>query len=102
MMSISCLNCQRILCAGIATVTFISRILAADALPRLELRDAYPALKLNRPIWMEESPDGSQRRFVVEQAGKIWILPPDRNGTGKDLFLDITDRRPLAQNEEGG
>jgi len=101
MISLNRLTCQWIVYAGVAMMTFVSHILAADALPRLELRNAYPGLKFNRPIWLEEATDGSQRRFVVEQAGRIWILPLDRNGAEKNLFLDITDRKPLAQNEEG-
>ena len=88
-------------CVALTTFASVARILAADALPHIELRDAYPALKFNRPMWMEEAPDGSRRQFLVEQAGKVWILPQDRNGTGKKLFLDISERRPLVQNEEG-
>ena len=87
--------------ATLVTLISISRSIAADPLPSIALRDAFPALKFSRPIWMEEAPDGSKRRFVVEQAGKIWVLPQDRNGTEKNLFLDISDRKPLVQNEEG-
>src|SRR5574339_201634 len=74
---------------------------ATNSLPGIELRDAYPALKFDRPLWMEEMPDGSKRTIVVEQAGKIWVLPQDRNGVEKKLFLDISARRPYIQNEEG-
>ena len=74
---------------------------ATNSLPAIELRDAYPALKFERPLWMEEMPDGSKRTIVVEQAGKIWMLPQDRNGVEKKLFLDMTARRPYQQNEEG-
>src|SRR5688572_1168604 len=76
-------------------------VLAAEALPQIALRDAYPALKFERPLWMEEAPDGSKRIIVIEQPGRIWLLPKDRSGAGKSLFLDISSRKPLAQNEEG-
>lgn len=69
--------------------------------PTLELKNAYPALSFERPLWMEEVPDGSQRKIVVEQAGRIWLLPADRNAAEKKLFLDISGRKPLVQNEEG-
>src|SRR5207244_1324375 len=75
--------------------------LAAEALPALELKVAFPELKFDRPLWMEEAPDGSKRLFVVEQRGKVLRLPPDRDGKDVRTFLDITNRRPYVQNEEG-
>jgi glucose/arabinose dehydrogenase len=74
---------------------------AADSLPALDLKVAFPALTFTRPLWMVEPPDGSKRFFVVEQRGKVLILPQDRNGAETKTFLDISDRRPYVQNEEG-
>jgi glucose/arabinose dehydrogenase len=76
-------------------------ILAADALPKLDVKPAYPNLKFNRPLGMIEAPDGTHRQFVFEQDGHIWILPADHNGTDPKLFLDISDRKPFVDNEEG-
>src|ERR1041385_6166157 len=50
---------------------------------------------------MEEAPDGSKRMTVVEQDGRVWLLPQDRDSAEKKIFLDITDRKPHVQNEEG-
>src|SRR5262245_55248841 len=75
--------------------------LAADNLPTLDLNVAYPELKFTRPLWMVEPPDGSRRFFVVEQRGKVLILPQDRNGAETKTFLDISNRKPYVQNEEG-
>ena len=86
----------------VASVTILSgRIIAADALPKLDLKPAYPNLKFSRPLAMVESPDGTHREFVVEQDGRVWILPSDRNGSEPKLFLDISDRRTHVDNEEG-
>lgn len=74
---------------------------AADALPKLDLKPAWPNLKFTRPLAMVEAPDGTHRQFVVEQDGHIWILPSDRNGSEPKLFLDISGRRPFVDNEEG-
>src|SRR5882672_10187589 len=74
---------------------------AADPLPTLDLTVAFPDLKFNRPLWMEEAPDGNKRLFVVEQGGKVFTFPRERNAQDPKLFLDITDRKPLVQNEEG-
>jgi len=38
---------------------------------------------------------------VVEQAGKVFIFKRDRDARNPQTFLDITDRKPLVQNEEG-
>src|ERR1041385_7371062 len=73
----------------------------SNSVPRVELKEAFPALKFNRPLWMDEAPDGSKRVVVVEQDGRIWLLPQDRSSAEKKLFLDISDRKPHVQNEEG-
>jgi glucose/arabinose dehydrogenase len=75
--------------------------LAADALPKLDLKPAYPNLNFTRPLAMVEAPDGTHREFIVEQDGRIWLLPSDKNGSEPKLFLDISDRRPHQGNEEG-
>lgn len=74
---------------------------AGEPLPAVDLRVAYPLVKLNRPLAFEAAPDGSKRLFVAEQGGKIHILPQDRSRVLTKVFLDISDRRPHVQNEEG-
>ncbi len=74
---------------------------AKEGLPAVHLRLAYPQIKLDRPLWLCEAPDASQRLFVVEQAGRIHILPRDRKARETKVFLDISDRKPFEKNEEG-
>ncbi|MHB8522973.1 MAG: PQQ-dependent sugar dehydrogenase [Limisphaerales bacterium] len=71
------------------------------ALPKLELKEAFPNIPVERPLWLQTLPDGTGRLVYVEQAGKILILPTDRNGSNPKVFLDITARKPLVENEEG-
>lgn len=79
-----------------------SRLLnAAEPLPALELKPAYPELTFNRPLWLCDANDGSGRMFLVEQPGRILILPKDRNGKETKVFLDVTARKPYVENEEG-
>ncbi|HWY74631.1 MAG TPA: PQQ-dependent sugar dehydrogenase [Verrucomicrobiae bacterium] len=73
----------------------------SDGLPTLELKPAYPQVKLVRPLWLGESPDGSKRIFVAGQDGQIWIMPRDRGGSETKMFMDITNRKPHEQLEEG-
>src|SRR2546422_366050 len=74
---------------------------AAGSLPSLDLKIAFPETKFERPLWMEEAPDDSKRFFVTQQNGKVFMLPPSRKAEEMKTFLDITDRKPLVQNEEG-
>ena len=53
---------------------------------------------LEAPLYVAQPRDGTGRLFVVEQPGRIKVLPPD--GGGVAVFLDITDR-VLAGGERG-
>ncbi len=74
---------------------------SAEALPTLDLQVAFPELKFERPLWMEEAPDDSRRMAVVEQRGKVLLFPRDPAARDPKLFVDISDRKPWVQNEEG-
>ncbi|MGI8964620.1 MAG: PQQ-dependent sugar dehydrogenase [Limisphaerales bacterium] len=78
-----------------------SRVNAAEPLPSVQMKVAFPNLKFDRPLWLCESSDGTKRLFVAQQAGKILILPNDRNSAETKTFLDISDRKPFEKNEEG-
>ncbi|MBI3852299.1 MAG: PQQ-dependent sugar dehydrogenase [Verrucomicrobia bacterium] len=91
---------ELVLCA-ITALALSVRGQATNSLPAIELRVAFPNLKVNRPLWLEEAPDGSKRLFLIEQAGRILIVPKDRNGKETKVFLDIVNRKPFVKNEEG-
>jgi glucose/arabinose dehydrogenase len=86
--------------ASLLTLASIG-VLAAESLPALDLKVAFPNLKFNRPLWLEEAPDGSKRLVVVEQDGKVFIFPRETSAKDPAVFLDITSRKPHVQNEEG-
>jgi quinoprotein glucose dehydrogenase len=69
------------------------------AIPALKLVDAYPNLKFKRPLWLEQLPDG--RTFLLEQRGKILILPKNAKGKKTETFFDIEARKPYVKDEEG-
>ena len=71
------------------------------ALPKMELKPLWTNVAIQRPIWFCEAPDGSQRKFVVEQRGKVLILPSEQSSTNAEVFLDISGRKPYTSNEEG-
>ena len=68
-------------------------------IPQLKLVNAYPNLKFKRPLWMEQLPDG--RTFLLEQRGKVHLLPKNASGKSKELFFDIEKRKPYVKDEEG-
>ncbi|EEF58827.1 PQQ-dependent sugar dehydrogenase [Pedosphaera parvula] len=74
---------------------------AADELAAMQLKVAFPNLTFNRPLWLEEAPDDSKRMFVVEQFGRILSFSKDTQCKDTNVFLDITERKPHENNEEG-
>src|ERR1041385_4780058 len=73
----------------------------SQSLPKIELRPIFTDLRLKLPVWMNESPDASDRFFILEQEGRILVAP--KNSTGKEAkeFLNIVDRKPHVDLEEG-
>lgn len=74
---------------------------AGAALPAFELPPsaagyqlvrAFPNLPVERPIAVVIPPDGTKRQFLVQQRGKIVILPKDESAGEAPVFLDISDR----------
>ena len=56
------------------------------------IEEAFPNLDFIRPIDLQYSPDESDRLFVVEQEGSIYVFENNTFVTSKSLFIDISDR----------
>jgi glucose/arabinose dehydrogenase len=82
-------------------ISFLSAVSAAQSLPKIELKQVFPNLQIDRTVWMSEAPDGSGRFFVIGQAGKILIVQKDSDGSAAKEFLNIEDRHPYFDNEDG-
>jgi quinoprotein glucose dehydrogenase len=79
----------------------LSPLARAQPLPAIQLQPVLTQLHGQRPVWLIEAPDGSGRRFVVYQAGRIAVVPPGSDGADAKTFFDITDRHPDFENECG-
>jgi glucose/arabinose dehydrogenase len=89
------------LLAPIFCLLFVTGIAAAQPLPKIELKQVFPNLQIDRPVWMSEAPDGSGRFFVIGQAGQILVVKKDSDGGDAKEFLNIVDRHPYFENEDG-
>lgn len=76
---------------------------AAQTLPHIALEQVFPQLNEGdaRPVWMSEAPDGSGRMFIVYQPGKIMVVKKGSDGSDAKEFLNIEDRHPYFDNEDG-
>lgn len=68
---------------------------------QFELEQAFPNLSFTRPVDLQNAGDGSDRLFVVEQAGRIRVFDNDPEAGSTDIFLDIRARVNSSGNEEG-
>lgn len=62
---------------------------------------AYSRLRFNRPVYLTGAGDGSDRLFVVEQAGIVRWFSQKEESPSSRVFVDISDRVSRRGNEEG-
>lgn len=78
---------------------------ASQSLPTVRLSRAFPRLRFLRPVFLTHAGDGSNRLFVVEQAGRIRVFESRPDVKAARVFLDIRSivrgPPPEGHNEEG-
>ncbi len=77
--------------------------LNTSAMP-IDVVEAYPNLRIDRPIVITGAGDESGRLFVASQRGQIyWINQADEQVEEPNLFIDLVDRVTYKdrENEEG-
>ena len=70
--------------------------------PKVKLEKIYGGLAIERPVSVQIAPDGTRRRFLVEQTGKIKLLPADEAATEAKVFLDMTASMSVEKDFEEG
>lgn len=81
----------------------VAALIGADlAQAQYALQDAFPALpSFSLPVEVTQPPDGSNRLFVVEQRGRIYVFENSGAVSGRRLFLDLTDIVSASGGETG-
>ena len=64
------------------------------------VKDAFSGLTFKNPLDLQNAGDGTDRIFVVEQSGRIFIITKGNDKKAKQ-FLDISGRVDDSGNEEG-
>jgi hypothetical protein len=82
------------LLAQILCLLMLVGITSAQPLPKIELKQVFPNLKIDQLVWMSEAPDGSGRFFAVGQAGKILVFKKASDGGDAKEFIRLA--RSLA------
>ncbi|HUB87444.1 MAG TPA: PQQ-dependent sugar dehydrogenase [Verrucomicrobiae bacterium] len=73
----------------------------AQSFPQIKLQQIFLNLQVKSPVWMCQPPDGSDRFFIVGQDGIIYVLNRGSDGSDAKVFLDISDRHPHFNREDG-
>lgn len=58
----------------------------------LKTKDAFPALKFDKPVEMRQIPGDSSRFFVIEQEGVIRVFQNNASVKSSNVFLDIKNK----------
>jgi glucose/arabinose dehydrogenase len=71
---------------------------------QVSFEDAFPNLKFNFPVEIQNAKDGSDRLFVVEHQGIIKVFPNSSNITNGEVstFLNITSKVSYSSGQEIG
>jgi hypothetical protein len=79
-------------------------ILPLWAIGQITYEPAFPNLRFNRPVEIQNAQDGSNRLFVVEQSGliKVFDNDPQLADTEVDIFLDLQSQVTFSVGQEMG
>jgi glucose/arabinose dehydrogenase len=68
---------------------------------QIQTIEAFPNITFKRPVDIQHPGDNSNRLFVVEQQGKIWVFENNSTVLASEIFLDITQKVDNSDDEEG-
>lgn len=87
---------------SLVTLFAVFSLVAPSDAADLKFTQIYPNLEFSRPLALIVPPDGSGRRFLVEQTGLIRMLPSDESTSDTDVFADFTNHMSVEKDFEEG
>lgn len=68
----------------------VASALSLPAEDQVTLVPAFPNVVIDKPVAVVIPPDGTDRLFLVQQRGKVLILPKDESSAEAKVFLDLS------------
>ncbi len=87
---------------SLVTLFSVFSLVAPSDAADVKFTQIYPNLEFSRPLALMVPPDGSGRRFLVEQTGLIRMLPSDESTSDTDVFADFTNHMSVEKDFEEG
>jgi len=69
-----------------------SLLVTSTAPTEIELHHVFSDLSFSKPLFLTHAGDGTNRIFVVQNDGQIFVFPNAENASVKKSFLDLRDR----------
>src|SRR4030095_3250315 len=76
-------------------------LLSTQTFSECIIKDAFPNLSFNFPVFITHSGDGSNRLFVIEKRGIIKVFQNNAGTSSSSTFLDIRSKIAYANGEQG-
>ncbi len=85
-------------------VAFISlfSVVSAQESGSFDLQQIYADHSFDKPLSLQIAPDGTDRRFLVEQTGRILLLGDETSAEEPAVFLDLSDKIAVEKDFEEG
>jgi glucose/arabinose dehydrogenase len=66
---------------------------------RVQLVDTWKNITFHIPVALTIPPDGTDRLFLLDLDGHVYILPQDRDSSKAAVFLDLSERKLTARTQ---
>jgi glucose/arabinose dehydrogenase len=90
--------------ATLMLFSYLSRQPVTPENKTLQIIEKFPNLTFERPLDLQPPNDGTNRLFIVEQTGRIFVFENTPTVNGSTLFLDLSEKitpPEVRGNEEG-
>ncbi|HUH99137.1 MAG TPA: PQQ-dependent sugar dehydrogenase [Anaerolineales bacterium] len=87
---------------AISTISARGGLMAAATTAPFSLDFTTVASGLNKPVFVTNAGDGSQRLFIVQQSGEILVMDHDASSPNSTAFLDISSLSGFISSDNGG